>query len=271
MPLPAEAPLRLHNPPPDKERTANLPPDPLDSSAATTPGRLHAQPPAALIVFAKPPTPGRVKTRLTPVLAPEEAALLYKAFLLDALAQYTALAVDVRLYLAADPDAGGEEEPLAEAPPAAQRFRQTGPSLGARMQAAFRETLAAGYERAVIIGTDHPTLPSAFIQQAFAALEAPSSVALGPSTDGGYYLLGMNAFLPALFADMQYSHDRVFAETLARAAQADARITILPAWYDVDEPADLQRLAAELAEQPDRAPRTHAVLRQLGLAAVDAS
>ena len=212
----------------------------------------------ALIVFAKRPEPGRVKTRLTAALTPTEAAALYRAFLLDALDQYVTLEADVRLYLAS---AGGEAfEPTPD--PVAQ-FSQVGDGLGERMRRAFDDTLAVGYRRAVIIGTDHPTLPSAFVEQAFTALDAPDSLVLGPSTDGGYYLLGMNGFYPQVFEGMTYSHGRVFANTMARAACTEAGLTILPLWYDVDEPGDLQRLADELAAHPDQAPRTQAMLATL--------
>lgn len=216
----------------------------------------------ALIVFAKPPVPGRVKTRLTPVLTPDEAARLYRAFLHDALDQYRALGVDVRLYLS--PAENGV--PALDVPAGIACFEQQGGGLAARMRAAFADTFAAAYTRVAIIGTDHPTLPSAFVEQAFAALDASASVCIGPSTDGGYYLLGMNAFYPQLFDGMTYSHDRVFADTLRRAAQTGAHLTVLPRWYDVDEPADVRRMLDDLAEVPARARRTRAVVEELGLA-----
>lgn len=221
----------------------------------------------ALIVFAKPPEPGRVKTRLSPVLSPDESADLYRAFLLDALEQYSALAADVRLYLSPAED----EAPDMAVPASVAVVEQVGATLGDRMRQAFADTLAAGYERAVIIGTDHPTLPSAFIEQAFSALESPASLALGPSTDGGYYLLGMNAFYPHLFEDMEYSHGEVFSQTLARAGQTDARLTILPPWYDVDEPDDLQRLVEDLSERSGQAPRTRQAIEALNLEAISPS
>lgn len=214
----------------------------------------------ALIVFAKHPEPGRVKTRLTPALTPDEAAKLYRAFLLDALDQYTALAADIRLYLgSADGNAG-----LQGVPPGVKHFVQRGAALGERMRRAFQETFAAGYRRAVIIGTDHPTLPTAFVEQAFDAVGSPASLSIGPSTDGGYYLLGMSAFYPALFDGMEYSHEDVFEDTLARAEETAATLTVLPPWYDVDHPEDLQRLVEELSNSSNQAPRTRAVLRALG-------
>lgn len=217
----------------------------------------------ALIVFAKPPTPGRVKTRLTPALTAAAAAELYAAFLKDALLQYEPLAVDVRLYLG---DAAPAVEAWTREHTEAEVHYQHGPDLGTRMARAFVESFAAGYERLVIIGTDHPTLPTPFIAQAFARLDTPQAITLGPSSDGGYYLLGMNDYFPALFHEMTYSHGAVFEETVARAHQAGAEITILPPWYDVDEPADLQRLMEDLTHQPSSVARyTRAQLDALSI------
>ena len=213
----------------------------------------------ALIVFAKAPVPGQVKTRLTSVLSEEEAARLYAAFLQDALDQYAALGTDVRLYWGSPLDTVPDDLVPADV----QAFTQAGDGLGARMQRAFLETFAAGYERVVIIGTDHPTLPSAFVEEAFAALREPLSVALGPSEDGGYYLLGMNEFYPQLFADMRYSHADVFHETLARAEGTSAALTVLPPWYDVDTPEALRRLRADLEDMDVRVPHTRRVLGEV--------
>lgn len=214
---------------------------------------------AALLVFARLPVPGEVKTRLLPALSGEEAARLYDAFLRDALDQYRALGADLRLYLAppADPI------PPDLAPDGVQVLVQHGPDLGARLLRAFVESFAAGYERLVVVGTDHPTLPAAFVEAAFDALAEPLSVCIGPSDDGGYYLLGMNELYPQLFQGMRFSRPDVFDETMARAAQTNAALTVLPPWYDVDTPATLLRLAQELASMPDPPPRTREAVARL--------
>ncbi len=215
---------------------------------------------AALIVFAKVPRPGEVKTRLTPVLTPSEAAQLYEAFLRDALRLYAELEVHVRLYLAPPlPD-----EPLFQGDGPDATFAQEGEGLGERMKNAFRATFDDDYDQACIVGTDHPTLPLPFVRQSFAALEAPRSVCIGPSEDGGFYLLGMNAFYPQLFEGMSYSHDSVFTNTLARVGTTDARLTVVPRWYDVDTPAMLERMVADLDEN-ERAPHTRKMIDQLDL------
>lgn len=204
----------------------------------------------ALLVFAKLPVPGRVKTRLTPPLAPADAAGLYEAFLRDALDLYAAQAsgadpfdlgepVDVRLYLA-----GEAPGPSGLVPPAVPTFRQRGRGLGERMLRAFVETFAAGYEQVVIVGTDSPTLPVAFYTAAFDALEEPMTGVLGPSDDGGFVLLGLNDVDPYLF-DMAYSHDGVLDETLGRLGSCGMTAVVLPSHYDVDEAAALRRLVAD--------------------------
>lgn len=210
----------------------------------------------ALLVFAKRPEPGQVKTRLTPLLSEEAAAELYEAFLRDALAQYAEIEADVRLYLAPP----HTTLPEGWVPPGVTRHEQRGDDLGSRMARAFLETFASGYERVVIIGTDHPTLPTPFVEAAFETLEEPLSIAIGPSADGGYYLLGMNEFYPQLFQEIVYSRPDVFERTVARAAETEAALTILPPWYDVDTPDTLYRLVAELGEEAEVAPRTRTVL-----------
>lgn len=217
---------------------------------------------SALIVFAKVPVPGRVKTRLTPPLTAVQAAALYDSFLRDALHLYRSPAVfgqevAVRLYLGGDtpPPDGLVPEGISVHP-------QRGGSLGARMRRAFIETFASGYERIVIIGTDHPTLPTEFVAAAFDALSDPLTAVLGPSEDGGYYLLGLNELYPALF-DMDYSHSQVFADTLDRAADLGANTVVLPSWYDVDDEASLRRLVAEWQDGAPVPTRTAASLEAL--------
>ena len=216
---------------------------------------------AALLIFAKVPRPGDVKTRLTPVLSPADAARLYTAFLRDTIRQVRPLDVDVRLYLAPPlPDGGVDTLPTD-----VHLYEQRGDGLGARMQRAFQETLDDGYKRVVVMGSDHPTLPLSFLREAFRTLEEAGSICLGPTEDGGFYLLGMSAVYPELFADMTYSHSEVFADTLARAGRTDAGLKVLPQWYDVDRPEDLGRMLSDLDEGPADAPNTRRIADQLNL------
>ena len=215
----------------------------------------------ALLVFAKVPRPGEVKTRLTPALSAAEAARLYTAFLRDTLRQVLRLNADVRLYLA-PPLPDGE---LDAVPSGVDVHVQTGDGLGARMEQAFRETLGDGYGRVLVMGSDHPTLPRSFLRRADQALQDSGSLCIGPTKDGGFYLLGMSAFYPQLFDDMSYSHPKVCADTLARAGRTEADVAVLPPWYDVDRPGDLERLLTDLDDRPADAPNTRRVADRLGL------
>ena len=219
-------------------------------------------PPPALIVFAKVPEPGRVKTRLCPPLTPEAAADLYDAFLRDALDRYAALGAApggpaVRLYLG-----GAARVPDGLVPDGVTVHPQRGDGLGERMLHAFVETFAAGHGRAVVVGTDHPTLPDAYFGLAFDALDDPLTAVLGPSDDGGYYLLGLNEVTADLF-DMAYSHGSVFDDTLERVMEHDLTPVVLPAHYDVDDGAALDRLVAEWRGGAAVGPRTDRALRAL--------
>ncbi len=213
---------------------------------------------AALLVFAKLPEPGAVKTRLTPLLTSAEAAALSEAFLRDGLDAFADLPADVRLYVDAPPEA----IPAGLAPDGVSLHAQRGDGLGARMLNASVEAFVAGYERVVVIGADHPTLPTEFVRLAFEELAEPMRVVLGPSEDGGYYLIGMNEVYPSLFGGMTYSHGAVFAETLARA-QAVAAVSVLPPWYDVDTPAALRRLSDELGRSEGPPQRTRELMASL--------
>ena len=213
---------------------------------------------SALIVFAKVPEPNKVKTRLTTLLTPEWAARLYEGFLLDALDSYVCLPFDIRLYFSSSLD----EIPSHFKREAITLHEQKGKGLGERMATAFVDTFIAGYKKAVIIGTDHPTLPTSFVEQAFLSLSEPYSTAIGPSDDGGYYLLGMNEFYSVLFKDMTYSHSQVFAQTLERIEQTNATMHILPAWYDVDTPASLKRLVEDVKDSSFSLVRTRELLKK---------
>ncbi len=207
----------------------------------------------ALIVFARSPVAGQVKSRLTQLLSSQEAADLYRAFLVDSLAQYASLEVDVRLYMADEGDPGVHLY-------GAQLRKQCGNGLGERMEHAFSETAAEGYNQMVIIGTDHPTLPTEFIMEAYEALSDVPAVCIGPASDGGYYLLGMSPLISGLFDGIVYSKPNVFSLTLGRAHESGATVTKLPVWYDVDTPEDLRRLVSENTVLP---PATMKVMRML--------
>lgn len=218
---------------------------------------------SALAIFAKAPIVGQVKTRLCPPLSPEEATELYRCFLLDSVERACRLAA-VDVYLAFTPT--GSEPLFRQVLPFPVRYvPQRGASLGEREANVFADLLQVGYAHVVIVGSDIPTLPLTHLQQAFSLLtESQLDVVIGPSTDGGYYLLGARRLHHALFANIHWSTPTVFEETVAQARRAGLDVAQVPAWYDVDENDDLRKLVAELTppEHAARAPRTRVMLEQ---------
>jgi rSAM/selenodomain-associated transferase 1 len=171
-----------------------------------------------------------VKTRLAAATSPEWAARVAEAFLLDQIERLTA--VSARLVLAFAP--ASAEKAFANL--VAGRFAlvsQTTGDLGDRMANFFAAQLQAGAKRVVLLGTDSPTLPLVYVEQAFQGL-ANADVVLGPATDGGYYLIGSARRLPPLFEHVVWSSSRVLAQTIAQLTDPSWRIALLPPWYDVD-------------------------------------
>jgi uncharacterized protein len=193
--------------------------------------------------MAKTPVPGEVKTRLVPPLTAKQAAELSRALLLDQLDHLTALR-SADLYLAFAP-AGAGAAMKSLAPARYQCFPQHGDDLGARMANVLAELWRRGHRHVLLIGGDLPPVPLATFDDAFAQLSADQSrVVLGPSLDGGYYLVGMNQPAPEIFSGMTWSHDQVFKETRQRLAHLGIDCALLPEWFDIDGAADLERLRA---------------------------
>lgn len=202
--------------------------------------------PVAVAIMAKAPTAGAVKTRLIPPLTASEAAHLYRCFLLDKIEQVRALK-DAHATIAYTPVEAREVfETLA---PGFALLPQRGQDLGARLANGLAELLAQGHSGAIAIDSDTPTLPTAYLQQGVDLLtRAEADVVVGPSDDGGYYLIGVRAPRPELFADMPWSTPAVLPETIRRARTAGLTTASLPEWFDVDTAADLERLQVSLAE-----------------------
>ena len=207
-----------------------------------------------LLVVAKRPNPGQTKTRLCPPLTPAQAADLYQCFLLDTLDSIRKVP-GVQPWLGFLPkNSRAYFEQLA---PGIGLISQRGGSLGERLDNLLTEALAGGAQKAVVMDSDSPTLPPAYITQAFEMLSG-ADVVLGPTQDGGYYLIGVKRPQPQLLRTVQMSTPTVLADTLALAKAARLLVALLPAWYDVDTIADLDQLDREIAGLPvdDRAKAT---------------
>jgi len=193
---------------------------------------------AAVAIFAKAPIPGRVKTRLTPPLTPEAAARVARACLEVSLRRFVPT-VDAPFTLFLD----GEADPTLRALAAELGIpivSQAVGDLGARLHAAFSNLRKTGATKTLAIGSDSPTLDPARIEKAIAALDE-KDVAIGPTEDGGYYLIGVRGPADRLFERIPWSTPEVARVTLERAKELGLSVHLLPAWYDVDDVASLRR------------------------------
>jgi len=230
--------------------------------------------------MAKASAPGRAKTRLVPPLTFDEAAALNTAFLADVAdnvllaARHAASHAGIAGYAAYCPP--GSEDFFHRVLPAAIGLIDAWlPNFGDCLLHTIGEILARGHGAAVVLNSDSPTLPTALLIETAAMLALPGDRAvLGPSSDGGYYLLGLKTAHRRMFEDIAWSTERVAEQTLQRAREIDLEVHRLPVWYDVDDVDSLRRLHAELcrsdrqrrsldAHRPHHATATAALLRRL--------
>jgi rSAM/selenodomain-associated transferase 1 len=219
--------------------------------------------------MAKAPRIGEVKTRLVPPLALEEAAQLGAAFIRDIAGNILAAAETTAIhgYVAYSPP--DSEAAFADLLPEAIRLLPPrGFGLAASLLHAAEDLLATGYGAACLVNADSPTLPTSYLIEAACALRPPGDrVVLGPAEDGGYYLIGLKLPHRRLFEDIAWSTERVFGQTLDRAAELGLETVTLPRWYDVDDTSSLRRIADELLGGGDpasyAAPHTLRLLREI--------
>jgi hypothetical protein len=198
----------------------------------------------SLGLFAKYWQPGHVKTRLAAGMGPERAAAIYGQFVCTLLQRLAPLAEDRLLSFAPKQRAA---DFAAILPDHWRQEPQADGDLGQRMKDYFVRRFAEGHRRVVLLGTDSPNLPLEFISRALAELEK-HEVVLGPTEDGGYYLVGARGpVVPSIFSGIAWSTSHVWQETLETLQRAGNSFTVLPSWYDVDEKDDYQRLLHELA------------------------
>jgi hypothetical protein len=209
----------------------------------------------ALLVFAKTPKPGKVKTRLLAAVPAEVAAGLHEACIADTLRLVRKMrGCDVFVFAASGTSYFRR---LLKRQASSVRIRvlpQRGAELGARMENAFRKCFAMGYREVVVIGTDTPWMGVERVRRAFAELKA-NDVVIGPAEDGGYYLLGMSKMVPDIFRGIPWSTERVLELTLKVIARSKLRGKLLRRDFDLDRPADLRRAARMLKRRPRVAPR----------------
>ncbi len=213
----------------------------------------------ALLVMAKRPQAGSTKTRLQPELSAEQAADLYECFLHDVLDTVRALD-GVTPLLAVWPDDG--DGYFAQHAPDIEVVPQLGASLNERLNHVLTVTLSR-FDSVAAINSDSPTLPGGLLDAAFGSIETRGvDAAFGPAEDGGYYLIALQQPRPELILGVTMSTPTVLADTLAKAETEGLNVVVGEPWYDVDTPADLQRLRADLRDPTvaATAPRTATAL-----------
>jgi rSAM/selenodomain-associated transferase 1 len=227
-------------------------------SASSNPAHATTAAGCGIAFMAKASAPGRAKTRLVPPLTFEEAAVLNTAFLQDVADNVLLAARDC------DRPSSGIAGYAAYGPPGSEDFfRRTLPggiglieawrqNFGDCLLHTIEQIFARGHAAAVVLNSDSPTLPTAFLVETAAALARPGDRAvLGPSSDGGYYLLGLKAAHRHMFENIAWSTEQVAKQTLERAREIGLDVHRLPVWYDVDDVDGLRRLRAELSDRPD--------------------
>jgi uncharacterized protein len=202
----------------------------------------------ALAVMTKAPRAGQVKTRLTPPLTPEEAAALNTCFLRDTTAAISAAAQEESARgIAVYTPAGAESVYTGILPAEFQLVPQRGTAFGERLVFAMEDLFQLGFASVCLIDSDSPTVPqTAFAKAATILAQPEDAVVLGPSDDGGYYLIGLKKLHRALFDDIAWSSERVLQQTIERAREMNLKVHLLPTWYDVDDRETLHRLCDEL-------------------------
>jgi rSAM/selenodomain-associated transferase 1 len=214
----------------------------------------------AVVVMAKAPREGLVKTRLAGAFPARDVVQLSACMLDDTLALAQGLS---HVHVAVLCPATDVSDLEARVPSGVQVVGQRGEGLRAGLASAF-EQLVPRFRRVVAVDSDSPHLPPAILHSAFELLET-SDVVVGPTEDGGYYLVGASAAHPHLFEQPQLGTGNARDALLANARALGLSVAFTKPWYDVDVPADLQRLAAELQQEPGRAPRTAALLASWAL------
>jgi rSAM/selenodomain-associated transferase 1 len=202
----------------------------------------------ALAVMAKAPRPGRVKTRLSPPLSPDQASELNVCFIRDTTENIQQVtdggdSAGIVVYTPIGDEAAFD----GLLPTGFQLLGQRGDSFGERLLHAAEDLFACGFNGVCLIDSDSPTMPQSALSQAVALLARDGDrVVLGGSDDGGYYLIGVKHMHPRLFAQIDWSTERVLEQTLERAREIGLETALLPTWYDVDDAATLKRLQCEL-------------------------
>ena len=219
---------------------------------------------SAIVIMAKQPVPGNVKTRLCPPLTPVQAADLYEAFLIDTSVLVSSIE-NADAFIACDPDTARDYFSRTLSFP--MTCIPQGPGdLGSRLSRISFQVFSRGYRKLIVLASDTPHLPQDSVRQAFARLDR-IDVVLGPCDDGGYYLIGSRFHEPGLFAGISWSTADVLDQTIGRVRDAGMTCELLPPCYDIDTKEDAERLMLDLQHHDTgdttRCPQTREALAGL--------
>lgn len=219
----------------------------------------------ALVLMAKAPIEGEVKTRLIGALTAEQAKQLYVAFLSDTFATMESVEEerdDLRLALCYTPE--GSEEAFDDVErEGCLMIAQRGNDLGERLTNCFADVFEQGFDSVIVIGGDSPTLPDEMVIEAFDSMETENDVVVVPAEDNGYCLIGLRKLRAEMFQNIPWSTGGVMAATEAQAKAAGLSFIVGPTWYDVDAPEELERLKQELNDIKGIAKFTRRFLKEL--------
>ena len=216
----------------------------------------------AIIIFTKAPIPGTVKTRLCHPLTADEAASLHGSLVLDTIERTKGL-TGITLHVAGAPDVEHPFFKVLEGRYGARLLEQRGGDLGSRMHLAMTDVFALGHPAAILIGTDLPILPHAHLEKACDLLRTHDLV-LGPTQDGGYYLIGLQRPVPELFEEIRWSGPTVFEETRKKAESLGMSVALLPECRDLDDLEDLKAFIQLAGHDKNLSKRTADTLKLIG-------
>ena len=215
-----------------------------------------------LLLFAKAPLPGQVKTRLSPPLTAEEAATMAEAFLLDTLEMIETVELNAEKIIYYTPKTAANYFSHLRSGNWQIKLQQ-GRSLKMKITNAFRIEIENNDQPVIIIGSDSPTLPPQYLEEALIKLSSTDLV-VGPAIDGGFYLIGMNKFYPELLKPVILSKPNSCEKLLESAARIGLTFKMLPEWYDIDRFEDLKRINDMMSFKcGSSAPRTKTLLAGL--------
>lgn len=213
-----------------------------------------------LIVFAKFPEAGKVKTRLGIGVGDDCACELYESFLKATVSCASQTGADIRLDVT--PEGAATQNYFEKKFPGCAIAFQKGNDLGEKLLNSFASAFDSGYEKICVIGSDSPDLPPEIIMSAFDALETGGAV-IGPTEDGGYYLIGLSAPAPQIFAGIPWSTDKVYEKTIYICETAGIATALLGEWRDIDDVYDVIQLRDRLKAMSYPPPHLKILLEEI--------